>query len=157
DPEVAARRDEVQGPAVPEPLHPAELLFPLHDGVQHPASQRRRARQDGFHRPAGLSRIGVELKQAQANGLRFAFLEAGSGPTVLLLHGYPDNAYSWERQIPALTAAGYRVVAPFLRGYPPTEIPAHGYYDRGTLALDVKSLIDVLNAGEPVLLVAQDW
>ncbi|HZP12336.1 MAG TPA: alpha/beta hydrolase [Nevskiaceae bacterium] len=99
----------------------------------------------------------MELEQAQANGLRFAFLEAGSGPTVLLLHGYPDNAYSWEHQIPALTAAGYRVVAPFLRGYPPTEIPEHGYYDRATLALDLKSLIDVLNGGKPVLLVAQDW
>lgn len=99
----------------------------------------------------------MELKQAQANGLRFAFLEAGSGPTVLLLHGYPDNAYSWEHQFPALIAAGYRVVAPFLRGYPPSEIPKAGYYDRATLALDVKSLIDVLNGGEPVLLVAQDW
>ncbi len=99
----------------------------------------------------------MELKQAQANGLRFAFLEAGSGPTVLLLHGYPDNAYSWEHQFPALISAGYRVAAPFLRGYPPTEIPAHGYYDRGTLALDVKSLIDVLNGGKPVFLVAQDW
>ena len=99
----------------------------------------------------------MELKQAQANNLRFAFLEAGSGPLVLLLHGYPDNAYSWEHQVPALVNAGYRVVAPFLRGYPPTQIPAHGYYDRATLALDIKSLIDVLNDGKPVLLVAQDW
>ncbi len=99
----------------------------------------------------------MQLKHAQANGLRFAYLEAGSGPLVVLLHGFPDNAYTWERQFPALTAAGYRVVAPFLRGYPPTQVPASGFYDRATLATDVKALIDVLGAGEPALLVAQDW
>ena len=83
--------------------------------------------------------------------------EVGTGPLVLLLHGFPDNAYSWEKQFPALTAAGYRVVAPFLRGYPPTEVPASGYFDRATLVTDIKALIDVLGHGEPALLVAQDW
>lgn len=76
---------------------------------------------------------------------------------MLLLHGFPDNAYSWERQVPALVEAGYRVVAPFLRGYPPTEIPVGGYYDRATLALDIKCLIEALSPDEPVYLVAQDW
>jgi pimeloyl-ACP methyl ester carboxylesterase len=99
----------------------------------------------------------MELKQAQANGLRFAYLEAGRGPLLVLLHGFPDNAYTWERQFPALTAAGYRVVAPFLRGYPPTEVPASGYYDRATLVTDIKGLIDLLGDGQPALLVAQDW
>lgn len=97
------------------------------------------------------------IHTVQANGIRFAYLEEGSGPLVLLLHGYPDNAHSWEHQIPVLAKAGYRVVAPFLRGYPPTEIPAGGYYDRATLATDVKALIEVLNEGRPVLVVAQDW
>jgi pimeloyl-ACP methyl ester carboxylesterase len=59
--------------------------------------------------------------------------------------------------MPVLAQAGYRVVAPFLRGYPPSEIPANGFYDRGTLAADVKGLIDALGDGEPVDLVAQDW
>jgi pimeloyl-ACP methyl ester carboxylesterase len=94
----------------------------------------------------------------QANGLRFAALEAGpsDGPLVVLLHGYPDNAHSWEKQIPVLAAAGYRVVAPWLRGYPPTEIPAR-YYDRATLATDVARLIEALNGDAPCLLVGQDW
>ncbi|MGH8530969.1 MAG: alpha/beta fold hydrolase [Nevskiales bacterium] len=95
--------------------------------------------------------------EISANGLRFAYLEQGQGPLVLLLHGFPDNAYTWERQMPALAAAGYRVVAPFLRGYPPTEIPANGYYDLATLATDIKCLIEGLNDGQPCLLVAQDW
>ena len=92
-----------------------------------------------------------------ANGLRFAYLEAGEGPLVLLLHGFPDNAHTWDRQMPALAAAGYRVVAPFLRGYPPTEIPDAGYFDLATLATDIKCLIDGLNAGQPCHLVGQDW
>lgn len=93
----------------------------------------------------------------RANGIDFAFLEAGEGPLLLLLHGYPDNAWTWEHQIPAFAAAGYRVVAPFLRGYPPTEIPAAGYYDRATLAMDVRGLIEGLNDRARCDLVGQDW
>ena len=99
----------------------------------------------------------MEPKFVTANGLRFAYLEQGSGPLVLLLHGFPDNAWTWEHQFPVLVAAGYRVVAPFLRGYPPSEIRPGAYYDRATLAEDVKCLIEILNDGKPCLLVAQDW
>ena len=99
----------------------------------------------------------IRQGQTRANGLDFAYLEAGRGPLVLLLHGYPDAAWTWQHQMPALAAAGYRVVAPFLRGYPPTEIPVDGYYDRATLAQDVKGLIEGLNDGQPCDLVAQDW
>lgn len=95
--------------------------------------------------------------EVTANGLRFAYLEAGEGPLVLLLHGFPDNAHTWERQMPALAEAGYRVVAPFLRGYPPTEVPDSGYFDLATLATDVKCLVDALNDGQPCHLVGQDW
>ena len=92
-----------------------------------------------------------------ANGLRFAYLEVGEGPLVLLLHGFPDNAYTWEHQMPALAKAGYRVVAPFLRGYPPTDVPDRGYFDLATLATDIKCLIDALNHDKPCFLVGQDW
>ncbi len=95
--------------------------------------------------------------QIEANGICFAYLEAGSGPLVLLLHGYPDNAWSWEHQLPVLADAGYRAVAPFLRGYPPTDIPANGYYDMATLAADVAALVDALGDGAPALLIGQDW
>lgn len=101
----------------------------------------------------------LRADSVQANGLRFHYLEAGpvDGPLVLLLHGYPDSAGSWEHQLPALAAAGYRAVAPWLRGYPPTEIPVNGWYDRATLATDVQALILALNGERPAHLVGQDW
>ena len=97
------------------------------------------------------------MKRIRANGVDFAYLEDGKGPLVLLLHGFPDTAHSWSHQMPALAAAGYRAVAPWLRGYPPSEIPRDGYYDRATLAKDVAELIRELGGGEPAHLVAQDW
>jgi len=99
----------------------------------------------------------MDERRVRANGVEFAYLEEGRGPTVFLVHGFPDNAWSWSHQMPALSAAGYRVIAPFLRGYPPTEIPAAGYYDMATLVLDLKALIVALNGGEPAFLVGQDW
>lgn len=95
-----------------------------------------------------------------ANGLRFAALEAGpvDGPLALFLHGYPDSATTWQHQLPAFAAAGYRAVAPWLRGYPPTEIPPAGaYYDRATLVTDVAALIDGLSPERPCVLIGQDW
>ncbi len=91
-----------------------------------------------------------------ANGLRFGYLEAGEGPLVLLLHGFPDNAWTWSRQIEALSSAGYRAVAPFIRGYFPTEIPADGRYDVGVLGEDVAALIQALDGG-PACVVGNDW
>ena len=95
----------------------------------------------------------------EANGLRFACLAAGDPehPLLLLLHGFPDNAWTWEHQFAPLAAAGYRVVAPFLRGYPPTEIPATAFYDGATLAEDVRGLIAALSPNKPAFLVGQDW
>src|SRR5437868_11334932 len=95
--------------------------------------------------------------RVRANGITFAYLEEGEGPLVLLLHGFPDTARSWSHQMPALADAGFRAVAPWLRGYPPTELPESGYYDRGTLATDARELIRALGGGEPCLLVGQDW
>src|SRR6266571_1575499 len=63
-----------------------------------------------------------------ANGLRFAYLEGGSGPLVVLLHGWPDTPHTWDHQLAALAGAGFRVVAPLLSGSPPTEIPRSGYF-----------------------------
>ena len=101
----------------------------------------------------GLLREG----RVTANGLRFAYLEGGSGPLVVLLHGWPDTPHTWDHQLTALAGAGFRVAAPWLRGYPPTEIPRSGYFDIGTLAVDVRELIRVLGGGDPCLLVGQDW
>ena len=103
--------------------------------------------------------MSVEQIFVTANGLRFACLTAGAAdaPLALLLHGFPDNAWTWEHQFAPLADAGYRVVAPFLRGYPPTEIPASGYYDAATLAEDVCALIEALSPGRPAFLIGQDW
>ncbi len=97
------------------------------------------------------------MNRIKANGLDFAYLEQGSGPLVLLLHGFPDNALPWSHQISALAAQGYRVVAPYLRGYLPTAIPEGGYFDKATHVADVVALIRALNGGNPCHLVGQDW
>ena len=97
------------------------------------------------------------MNRIKANGLDFAYLEQGSGPLVLLLHGFPDNALTWSHQMSALAAQGYRVVAPYLRGYLPTAIPEGGYFDKATHVADVVALIRALNGGNPCHLVGQDW
>ncbi len=96
------------------------------------------------------------LSFVQANGLRFAYLEEGTGPLVLLLHGFPDTAHSWDVVRPALAAAGYRAVSPFMRGYAPTAIPADGAYDGDTLGRDALALIEALGE-ESAVVLGHDW
>ena len=91
-----------------------------------------------------------------ANGLRFAYLSEGTGPLVLLLHGFPDTAYSWDRVMPEVARAGFRVVAPFMRGYYPTAIPPDGTYDGDTLGRDVLALIPALRE-QRAIIVGHDW
>ena len=97
------------------------------------------------------------MNRIRANGLDFAYVEQGEGPLVILLHGFPDTAGSWSYQMPALAAAGYRAVAPYLRGYFQTAIPSDGFYDKATLATDIAELIRKLSGGKPVHLIGQDW
>jgi pimeloyl-ACP methyl ester carboxylesterase len=90
-----------------------------------------------------------------ANGARFHLVEAGSGPLVLLLHGFPQFWWTWRAQIPALVAAGYRVVAMDLRGYGGSDKPPRGY-DPLTLTMDVTGVIRSL--GEPdAVIVGHGW
>jgi pimeloyl-ACP methyl ester carboxylesterase len=96
------------------------------------------------------------LRTVVANGLRFAFLDEGSGPLVLCLHGFPDTAETWREAQPAIAAAGYRVVAPYLRGYAPTEAPPDGDYRALTLGRDVLALIAALGE-ERAVVVGHDW
>jgi pimeloyl-ACP methyl ester carboxylesterase len=86
----------------------------------------------------------------------FEALEAGSGPLVLCLHGFPDQAHSFRHQMPALASAGFRVVAPWLRGYAPTSQPADGRFDTMALGEDVLALLDALEA-ETAVVVGHDW
>jgi pimeloyl-ACP methyl ester carboxylesterase len=90
-----------------------------------------------------------------ANGIRFTCLEEGRGPLVLLLHGFPDTAHSWDALMPRLAAAGFRAVAPNMRGYAPTEIPARDT-DLETLARDTLALIDALGEKDAIV-IGYDW
>src|SRR5438132_6459427 len=97
------------------------------------------------------------LKYVQANGIRFAYLEQGSGPLVMFMHGFPDNAWSYRKQMQAFADAGYRAVSPFLRGYAPTEIPADGIFDPIALGKDLEALIAALSDDGLARVVGMDW
>ncbi len=91
----------------------------------------------------------MEQRTITANGLEFAYLRRGpeDGPLALCLHGFPDTAHTWRYLLPELAAAGFRAVAPFLRGYAPTQIPADGRYQIGALVQDANALHEALGGG----------
>jgi pimeloyl-ACP methyl ester carboxylesterase len=79
------------------------------------------------------------------------------GPLALLLHGFPDTAWTWRHVAPALADAGWRVVAPFSRGYAPTDLAPDGNYQLGALVRDVVQLHGALGGDGRALLVGHDW
>src|SRR5471030_1050821 len=93
----------------------------------------------------------------ETNGIRMHVVEKGAGPLVLLCHGFPESWYSWRHQIEALSAAGFHVVAPDMRGYGQTEAPASiDQYTMLHLVGDMVGLLDAL--GEPTAVIAgHDW
>jgi len=97
------------------------------------------------------------LKYVHANGVRFAYLEQGSGRLVMFMHGFPDNAWSYRAQLQAFADAGYRAVAPFLRGYAPTGIPPDGIFDPIALGKDLEALIAALSDDGQACVVGMDW
>jgi pimeloyl-ACP methyl ester carboxylesterase len=99
----------------------------------------------------------VPERRIAANGIELNVLDEGSGPLLVLCHGFPELAYSWRHQVPALTAAGYRVLVPDMRGYgrssAPREIAA---YDIASLCGDMCGLLDALDEPSAVF-VGHDW
>ena len=94
---------------------------------------------------------------ADLGDVRLHYVEAGVGPLVLLLHGFPEFWYGWRNQIPALVAAGYRVVAPDLRGYNVSDKPPGvDSYRSDLLVRDVARLIHV-RGEERATIVGHDW
>src|ERR1700730_13329723 len=94
---------------------------------------------------------------AEIGDQRLHYVEAGEGPLVVLLHGFPEFWYGWRRQIEPLAAAGFRVVAPDMRGYNMSPRP-HGVraYDGDLLSADIRDLIHERGA-ESAMLVGHDW
>ena len=119
---------------------------------------RRRGGTNSRRAPrGGLPLSEFKTGTVDANGLRFRFLEAGSGPLVLCLHGFPDHARSFRHQLEVLARAGFRAVAPFMRGYSPTEQPRDGQYQTAALAQDAVALIDALGDGSAAAVFGHDW
>ena len=119
----------------------------------------------------------IRTGQVKANGVDFHFLEAGwpesdtlepekleadtleakKKPLVLCMHGFPDNPETYQYLMPLLAEAGYRVVAPYQRGYAPTSPAPDGRYDSALLGLDVVALIDELGDGKAAAVIGHDW
>jgi pimeloyl-ACP methyl ester carboxylesterase len=99
----------------------------------------------------------MESRTVEANGVELHVLEQGEGPPVVLCHGFPELAYSWRHQLPALAEAGYRAVAPDMRGYGRSSRPdAVEAYDVLALCGDMVGLLDALGERRAVF-VGHDW
>lgn len=95
--------------------------------------------------------------EAVVNGVKLHWVEAGEGPLVILLHGFPEHWYAWRHQIPFLAAAGFRVLAPDMRGYNLSEKPRGvGRYRVEELTQDVAELARHAGA-ERAHVVGHDW
>jgi pimeloyl-ACP methyl ester carboxylesterase len=105
----------------------------------------------------GPAAIEIEHRVVEVNGLRMRLAEAGSGPLVVLLHGFPESWYSWRHQLRALADAGFHAVAPNQRGYPGTDSPASvADYSMLHLVGDVVGLIGALGE-QNAAVIGHDW
>lgn len=101
------------------------------------------------HRP-------ISPKTIAANGLEFAYLEAGKGPLVLCMHGFPETPHGFQPLLEGLAEAGFHAVAPFMRGYAPSGLAPDGDYSIPALARDVIALIEHFGA-DKAYLVGHGW
>jgi pimeloyl-ACP methyl ester carboxylesterase len=101
----------------------------------------------------------AESLRLRVGDMTFAALAWGpqDGPLALCLHGYPDTAWTWRHLGPHLAAQGWRVVAPFTRGYGPTDLAPDGAYQLGALVRDAEGLYRELGGDERAVLIGHDW
>ena len=102
----------------------------------------------------------ISQHSIQANDLNISYFAAGldnDGPLAICLHGFPDSAHTWRHLLPRLADAGYRAVAPFLRGYAPTEVPSDGRFQTAASAMDALALRDALGGGGDSVIIGHDW
>jgi pimeloyl-ACP methyl ester carboxylesterase len=99
----------------------------------------------------------VSQSLVATNGIKLNVVDEGDGPLVVLCHGFPELAFSWRWQVPALVAAGYRVLAPDMRGYGLSSVPvALEDYDIVALCEDMCGLLDAFGERSAVF-VGHDW
>ena len=101
-------------------------------------------------------RVEIRASKIWANGLEFGLLQAAPARWRCAAR-LPDTARTWRYLLPELAAAGFRAVAPFMRGYAPTAVPDDGRYSVGTLADDAIALHEVLGGDGHAVLIGHDW
>ena len=79
------------------------------------------------------------------------------GPLAVLLHGFPDSAWTWRKLAPALAGRGWRVVAPWTRGYAPSSVPSDGSFHIGALMADAVAVHTELRGGPDSVVIGHDW
>jgi len=114
-----------------------------------------RARSSG--RPQVASVHDIRSGSVRAGELDVTFLECGDGPLALCLHGFPDSPHTWRHLLPELATAGYRAVAPFMRGYAPTSVPSSGVYQTAALSRDANALHETLGGDSRAVVIGHDW
>jgi len=99
----------------------------------------------------------ITHRTVETNGIKLHIAEAGQGPPVVLLHGFPELWYSWRHQLPALAEAGYHAIAPDVRGYGGSDAPQPiEAYNMRSMTADVVGLLDALGERSAVV-VGHDW
>lgn len=107
--------------------------------------------------PIGAQDNELHHRFIQVNGIKMHYAEQGMGPLVVLVHGFPESWYSWRHQLKALSAAGFHVVAPDMRGYGQTEVPPEiASYTIMHLVGDVTGLVESLQEKQAII-VGHDW
>lgn len=104
------------------------------------------------HFPASVTEANTIIDDVE-----FTYLEAGTGPLAICMHGFPDNAHGWTSLLTALGSAGFHAVAPFARGYAPTAVPPDGTSPIGAWVTDVIAFHNQLGDGEAGVLIGHDW
>jgi epoxide hydrolase A/B len=104
-----------------------------------------------------MSTASLQHQFVQTNNIKMHYVEAGSGPVVVLCHGWPESWYSWRHQIPAVAAAGFRAIAPDQRGYGQTDAPQQiESYNIFNLVGDIVGLVNSLGVSDAIL-IGHDW
>src|SRR5207302_5113327 len=112
---------------------------------------------EGHDAKASPVATAIKHRTIETNGIRMHVAEQGEGPLVVLCHGFPESWYSWRHQLPALAEAGFRAVAPDMRGYGRTDRPEPiDQYTLFHLVGDMVGLLDALGAAQAVI-AGHDW